>query len=486
MKRSKILLSLPANFAVRSFLFTDVLRLLRRNAEVAILSPFCSEPEFKERFEGDGVTCYPTVRYGNHEGAHAVWVERVTRACRRKWGLFSPDHSGRVAHFAKASTDISQHRVSASPARRLVGRAMATELGISLLRRVENTTFTRSQANAPCRRYRALLEEIAPDTVVGTLPFHVETYPLWKAVDMQGMRRILYVLSFDNITSRPPLPVAFHRYLVWNDSNRRELLRQYPKVREDQIEVCGPLSFDWYRPGGVHLLPRAEWLRSNGLDASKPVLLFGTCVERFGPMEPAILTNLLRANRAGRFPQEVQFLVRLHPNDRLDRWRLVQSEFPNVPFVLSMSGRSANGASLPLEEDGRTLVSDLTHCAAVITTGSSVALDACRLDKPAVYIGFDPRPGGPFDQLARQIYKREHLRPIVDMGGVRVAHSQTELEDLISEHLTDPAKDRRARRHTASYYDPFMDGRAAERVADAVLRFAGAAQAGVVGRSHRG
>ncbi len=473
------MLSLPVNFAVRSFLMTDFWRLLLVDADIAILSPFCAEPEFNECFQREGVSCHATFAYGAHQGGHAVWVDRVRRACLRKWGLFSPVHSGKLARFAKLSSDDGHDRSGASLGKKLANRVLATDLGISLLRRAEDSAFRTLHADTYCLQYEGLLDEIRPDIVVGTLPFHVETYPFWKTVAWHKVPRILYVLSFDNITSRPPLPVFFHRYLVWNDGNRGELLCQYPHIRQDQIEISGPLSFDWYRPDSEYLASRREWLRDNGLDASKPVLLFGTCVERFAPMEPAVLADLLRANRARRLPVKVQFLVRLHPNDRLARWRRVRSEFPEVPFVFSMSGRSANGSSMAQERDLGTLVSDLTHSAMVITTGSSIALDACRLDRPAVYIGFDERPGRPFDRLARQIYQREHLRPIVQMGGAGVAHSQAELERLIGGYLNDPSKDRRARRRTASYYDPFMDGRAAERVAEAILRFAHASQVGV-------
>jgi len=76
----------------------------------------------------------------------------------------------------------------------------------------------------------------------------------------------------------------------------------------------------------------------------------------------------------------------------------------------------------------------------------------------------------------RRYYHYEHYRPVVEAGAVRIADDPESLVRLVGDYLADPSRDRDARRRVVEQMCSPGDGRAAERIARAVLTALGASQ----------
>ena len=87
------------------------------------------------------------------------------------------------------------------------------------------------------------------------------------------------------------MTINFDKYFVWNKRNKNELLNQYLFINEQNIEVCGPLSFDWHHNNKISHVNRKIWKEKYNLPIDSKVVLIGTAVERTGAMEPYVLKN---------------------------------------------------------------------------------------------------------------------------------------------------------------------------------------------------
>ena len=471
MKKPKILISVPSAFSVRAVLMTKFIDNLSTEVDVEVITAFSTDKKFNEIFGGKGIPFHPYLEYDEHQGNHAKWLRRLRNANTGKWDLFVTKHLDRQNHYFTAGIDVADKSDKTGLWKQIIGRLTRNDFSIKLLKTKENYEFLKQYSSNYLFDYKRIFQNVNPDIILSTFPSIIRTVPFLKAAQYFKIPCLYYVLSHDNVTTKKNLPIDFRKYFVWNDRNKNELLTQYSHIKQDQISLCGPLSFDWYNPSFGYEVPKEEWLRKNSLDKKKKIILFGSVVERAAPMDPYVLSELVKANKCNKFIEDVQFMVRLHPHDNLKRWGKIIKEYPEIPFVPSMSLQLENGTYIAEENDLKSLVNDLKHSALVLTTFSSIALDACRVNKPAIFIGFDEHPGSIYDEIAHSFYKREHIYPQVDIGGVKVAVSLNDLIGTINEYLKKPEKDEEKRIKTALHYDPFMDGRASERLTNHILEY---------------
>ena len=86
-----------------------------------------------------------------------------------------------------------------------------------------------------------------------------------------------------------------------------------------------------------------------------------------------------------------------------------------------------------------------------------------------INIGFDGQPGSN-RALMEWHYGSTHFQKVVRSGAVRIAQTDGELVDLINMYLAAPSTDAEGRRRIVEDQCEFTDGRAAERVAAAIVR----------------
>jgi hypothetical protein len=285
------------------------------------------------------------------------------------------------------------------------------------------------------------------------------------------------ILSFDNLTSRGPL-ARDHHYLVWGSRMKGQLLRLYPELRESQVTITGTPQFDFHRQ------PACTWTRARTLEAlgvppavppGGRYFLYGASHAVLTPEEPRLVAQL--AARMDQRPVLAghTLVVRLHPLDDPVRWQahVASSARVRISPPFAHASAAADGWTVPSPEDHARLTSSLAHADGCLNIASTLSLDAAILDRPVVCIDFTGEPQSPRDMLYAE-YGAEHYAPLVASGGIRLAHSWTELLDLMEAAVAAPERDRDRRAR-------MVDGHSAERVARTLI-----ALAGNVRRAHRG
>jgi CDP-glycerol glycerophosphotransferase (TagB/SpsB family) len=123
---------------------------------------------------------------------------------------------------------------------------------------------------------------------------------------------------------------------------------------------------------------------------------------------------------------------------------------------------------LSTPNDHALLISSLLHAEACLNIVSTISLDAAILDRPVIGIEFRRELNAP-SEIMYEEYETDHYRPLVDSGGVRLAHKWTELITLMHDALNEPERDRRQRAQMVERECGQVDGHAKDRVVTTLL-----------------
>jgi len=313
--------------------------------------------------------------------------------------------------------------------------------------------------------FEELLIRLNFDAIFSVTPFLIGEEPLLRAAKRMGIKLFTSILSFDNLTTKDPLPVLFDLYCVWNRYNAAEITRFYPSISADKIVITGPPQFDFYWRKEL-LFSREEWLVHIGASRDNPILLFGAGPDWIAPNEPHWLKQILDAIATGEIVGKPSVLFRKHPVDNYQRWgALIQSSKILIDKSWNAIDVKENVSSL---DDVKQLIATLKYSAVHISAASTLSVDGSVFDRPQICPAYDDRLGHVYDYISRQTYLREHYLPITYSGGLALAYSREELIGSINDALQNPNKLMAGRKKIVEDICTFTDGLSTQRVVRAV------------------
>lgn len=269
---------------------------------------------------------------------------------------------------------------------------------------------------------------------------------------------VAHVASWDHTVGKGVISPFCDLYIVQNRVMEDDLLR-YHGIGRDRVRVTGWPQTDVFQ----HQRSRVEYdelLRSYGLDPSLPLVLVMGNTPTNAPYEDRFVERLVswwEASARGRF----QLLFRPHPRDR--QWR-------------ERFGAASGGEGVFVQEPSYTdleeLAALLQHGDAVVCNAGTILLDALVNDRPAVCVLYDE--GAPAGEVwAAKNVVGEHYKELAASGAFYSAESFDEVVAGIERALANPDELADARRRATREAVGEVDGRAAERVVDAIANVVG-------------
>ena len=159
----------------------------------------------------------------------------------------------------------------------------------------------------------------------------------------------------------------------------------------------------------------------------------------------------------GRTGGPLQLLFRPHPRDRDWRQRFGAA-----------AGREGVGVQEASYTDLDDLATLLQHCDVVVCNAGTIMLDALVNDRPVVCVLYDEgAPEG--ESWAAKNVVGEHYKELADSGAFIRAESFEEVAAGIERALASPDELAEARSRVVREVVGEIDGRAAERVVDAIV-----------------
>jgi len=464
MPKPRVLIPISLQFSVRYLLRTGLLSALADFCAPVLLLGW-DDRELETELESSG---YEVLRMQK-----AQWGPRYERAR----SLVNYWHQVR---FASPSTPIRERRADLDRplSLRLRRRVRSSLRRTALLlpgaetraRQTEDQLFW-SDTNA--RSIDGQIGGLAIDAVFSITPFLTDEEAAVRACARRGIPLCTAILSFDNLTTRPWMPVTFDAYLLWNRYNAEQLRRGYPAAAGSAITLVGSPQFDFYWDRS-YVWSEDEWRKLLGLPAGRPVILFGGGFFSCAPHEPLFLGQLDEAIESGEIPRDAVILFRRHPVDPIDRWKPVLDRARHVvhddPWPL---GKRVLGHTNLRRVDIEKLASTLFHSAVHVNVASTLAVDGAIFDRPQVGPAYDDSPGRKYHRSALECYLQEHYQPIVDSGGVDIATSRERMMASVRAAFQDPGRMADGRRRLVRDICTYDDGWCTVRVVEAVARFLG-------------
>lgn len=309
-------------------------------------------------------------------------------------------------------------------------------------------------------------EKYKPDLVFSTDSKHILDSELVREAKRRGIRTVGMVRSWDYLTAKGIMRVKPDTMVVHNEIIKGEAVR-YADMNARDVAVVGMPHFDPYR--NEPRVSRADFFKTLGVDAGKRLIFLAPWGEKFSDIDSDIFALLEKAIKSGDLPRDMHVLVRVPPGDVLalglkNTYEHLTFDYPGISF----SGRHRKENEMGLSDILR-LADSLFHSEIVVSSASTISIDAAAFDKPTILMAFDGNTQREYYQSVRHYYDFDHMQHVIKAAGIRLAYSQEALVALIREYLKQPEKDQNGRARITSEQCGALDGKASERLARLLL-----------------
>lgn len=440
---------------LRTGILSQVLDALP-SLQVVVLSPLVQDASFVREFSHPRVT-FDDLPPHRPAGLEARLIA-LMQACYLESGVTSSVKIRREEALAKGI-------VRWLPAKRLLAQALAPSLARPETR---YDLIDRLVSHPGAER---VFDAHHPSIVVTSNPGLIfPEVPLLRTAKRRGIKTMAIDPSWDNFTNKL-LPVRrTDRLIVWNTIMKEQAVALHG-YRPEELLLAGTPQWDSYFREAV-LTSREEFCARIGANPSARIVTLTTSPQELYGYFQQVIEHLASAREHGRWPHEVQLLVRVHPRDDIEQY----AAFANRPGVIiekpfrPMAVRSGDGMAVDITSDAtRHLANTMHHSDVVVQVSSTIAIEASIFDTPVVNIAFDGDKTLPFARSATRYTHFTHWRNISATGAVREVSTPEQMIDWVGRYLAEPGLDREGRRRVVLEQCQFLDGRAAERVGEFVI-----------------
>lgn len=452
---------IPRGEVIRNFIYTGALDEVAEKANLSLISVSPSESMNQMLREN----------YGDVHLLEEIderWLVRIQReiiaTAHNRW-LWSKAAQERARLRAAEAKTLKQKAVW--NLKKAISYPFASRPGLNFLSSVERSA---SRIFRTTDEFLDLLKKLRPALVFNGSHIHsrVATQAV-QAAQWLGIPTATFIFSWDNLTSQGRIMLPYDYYLVWNEALKRQLLELYEWIDEDQVFVTGTPQFDFHFQTDFYQ-GRADFCREIGADPARPLVLYSTGMANHMPGEPEIVEEIADMLKEIGGEKQPQLMVRVYPKDLTGRFDALKERRPDILFPKIAW---EEGWLTPKFEDSAALVNTLRHVDFGINVASTISLELCMFDKPAVNVGYNPVGVDEAELSYATYYNFDHYRPVVESGAVEVAYDRPQMRELMRLALFEP--ERRTNERKALIKKMFgdtLDGNSARRVARVLLETA--------------
>jgi len=298
------------------------------------------------------------------------------------------------------------------------------------------------------------LRKERPAILLANIQMHA-VVPFIVGARRYGLPQVGHIASWDHTVGKGIVTPHLQRYIVQNDVMRNDLVR-YHGIGVERIVVTGWPQTDVYH----RKRPREEYevvLRKLDLDPARPVVLVMGNTPTNAPFEQQFVDRLVRWWEETGATERFSLLFRPHPRDR--QWR--------ERFAAALAREHA-AVQEPSFTDLERLAVLLQHGDVVLSNAGTILLDALVNDRPTVCVLYD-EGAPPGESWAIKNVSGEHYRQLMASEAFYRAERFEDVVTSIERALSNPGELAQERARAARMVVGDVDGRAAERVADALV-----------------
>ncbi len=452
-----IFITLSRGSIVRNILQTDVYKFLHESgARLVFFTPAWNDEEFKRAFSAANVLFEPLPR--------ANWGKLDTFLIGLAKGLIYNRSTYLVDRFGIYS------KKEANLVRYIFKRLFFWPLSkLHFLRNILRT-FDGWVAFDPS--LISIFEKYKPDLVYSTNPSESDDAIVLKAARRYGVPTAEMPKSWDNL-SKLSFRAKADKLLAWSEYVKGEAIK-FQNYKVEDIHIVGIPHFDIYKQP-ERLMSREDFFRFIGADLNKRLLLFGS-EGKVSANDPDIVETIIKFMAEGELSAPCQLFIRPYlsfPDDEKKFSRFAGS--PNVIVDRWFNPKPAFYDHWDYSREQHEFMANLLHWAdMMVTSMSTLTLDASANDLPIINIAYDGYDTKPYGESMIRYYDSEHYRVVVGTGAPMLLRNGKELKDGINAYLADRSLRAEGRKNLVDYFCAPLDGRSGRRVAEYLLEMAGA------------
>lgn len=436
-------------FVTRNILFTDVFRVLAENRglRLVIFCPDYKKEYFEKNFKRDNVIIEP------------IKNEKTSR----QDVLF-----GYLGRSLANTKTLAIHRKEIFLRNKSISAYLFSLFlsWISWFSPVKKISRALDQLTISKTKFAKYFDHYQPQLVFAPDVFHIDDVHFLAEAKNRGVYTVGMVRSWDNITNKGLFRVKPDKLIVNNEMISDEAIK-YGDVKNEDIFIAGMPQLDYYL--NESRSSREEFFRRIDFDPTKPLALFSPWGGRFLDTDWKIMQILKDALINGEISKDLQFLVRIPPNDTIPMGDFV----PDGHFRIESPSRQFREGvyrDQELDREAMTHLADSLHYSdLVIAYTSSLNIDACAFDKPIVGIAFDGLKDNHYLKSAVRFLDWDHTKKMLFTHWAPFVRNKEDLIRYINLYLQDPALHRKERAHFLQLQSWKMDGKAGERIANFLL-----------------
>lgn len=318
----------------------------------------------------------------------------------------------------------------------------------------------------PSNCYSHFFDRYKPDGVFSTSIISLPDIYFMKEAKKRGIKTISMPKGWDNVTK------SIYRFIPDRLLVHNEIMKDWAvneqRIAAEQVTVCGFPQFDWYRRPEI-IRPRAEHLGRFGIDSNKSLILFGS-EGVWTPQDDVLVDIMAKAIEDGRIKKSCTILIRPHYSNikekRYERFRgqknIVLDDTLHVSDAIYCNWD-------PGVEETELLVNSIYHSAVMVTTASTLVLDACCFDKPVVAPAFGVLYNKKGEDVSPILYHTDHFQAVTEENAIDMVFNEKEFIDRINDALFHPERLHEKRTKLLRKMCYLVDGRASERMVGQIL-----------------
>lgn len=317
------------------------------------------------------------------------------------------------------------------------------------------------------KHYGAIFDKYNPDLVFATSIMEDTDSFIIKEAKARGIKTIGMPKTWDN-TSKMVFRAKTDKLIVWGEFSKEEATR-FQNYKPEDIAMCGIPQFDFYKNSN-YLMPREDFCEMLGLDKNKKIILF--CSEGKTTKHDGEIAEMIAGfinNK--KLISEASLFIRPHfiySNDekKFEKVSKCQNVVLDGGYKFSPVFRDKWDYS---KEQIKKFTNIIFHSDIVVTSYSSISLDAAAFDKPIINIAFDGYKKIPYKESMVHWYKMEYYKRVVESGGVWMADNETELLNALNGYLRNSRLLEVGRRKLRDCFMYKLDGKSGIRLANIIL-----------------
>ncbi|MCB9426491.1 MAG: UDP-glycosyltransferase [Flavobacteriales bacterium] len=301
------------------------------------------------------------------------------------------------------------------------------------LERIINRIDKLERKNPKYAYCKAQLIEHKPDLIFCTTQRATQAISAILAAKDLGIPTVSFVYSWDNVP-KAMMTIEADYYVVWSNLMKNELIKYYPKTKDNQVFVSGTPQFEPHFDKSL-IEPKEVFFKKYGLDFNKKYICFSGDDETTSPLDQYYLEDVANAVRElNTQGYNLSIIYRKCPVDFTNRYDAVVEKNKDIIVSIDPLWKQVGAVwnqIMPTKEDFSLLANVCHHTEFVTNVCSSTVFDFVIHKKPTIYFNYEQPQLKKGIRDIGQNYKYVHFRSMPDDNTVVWAKKKEELKDKI-------------------------------------------------------